>query len=198
MTKLLVLALWAFVLVGCANSPSVQFFVLEPLSQSAPVMATDTGQRTIGIGPVSLPSMLEHKQIVTRWSDNTVKMAEFQHWASPLQDNVVQVLARNLSSLQPNNIVRTYPWSVHGMVDYQVIVDIVRFDTTPGKSADLEANWTIKDEAGHKALKSGRSIIKHVLGDTSYPANVRALSKILSQFSQELSLALLQVDVSKH
>jgi uncharacterized protein len=196
MTKPFILALLGVILSGCASTAPVQFYVLEPLSQPAPPIATTLRQRTIGIGPISIPTLLEHKQIITRLSDNTVNIAEFQQWASPLQDNLSQTLTRNVSSLQPNNIVWAYPWSIYGTVDLQVIVDFVRFDTSPGKSANLEANWTIKNEKTHKILKSGRSVIKHPLTETTYPATVRALSHILGQFSQELSLVLLKLEIN--
>lgn len=191
MTERLIAALLGVFLSGCASTPSVQFFVLEPISQAAPARVAKLGQRTIGIGPISVPTLLEHKQIVTRLSDNTVQIAEFQQWASPLQDNLLQTVTRNLSSLQPNNIVRAYPWSIHGTVDAQIIVDIVRFDSTPGRSANLEANWTIKNEIKRSVLKSGHTVINRPLTDSTYPGAVRALSKILGEFSQELSSALL-------
>ena len=197
MTKRLLIGLILVALSSCTTSPSVQFYVLEPLSQTVPPTATSVGQRSIGVGPVSVPSLLEQKQIVTRLSDNTVNIAEFQHWASPLQDNLLQTLTRNLASLQPNLVFRAYPWSIYGTVDLQVIVDIIRFDTTPGVSANLEANWAIKNEASHNILKSGRSVIKQPLADKSYSGTVRALSKVLGRFSQELSSALLQAEVGK-
>ena len=194
MNKFFVTVMFGVLLFGCATPPSVKFYVLEPLSQSPPTNFGANRQHSIGIGPVSIPALLEHKKIVTRLSDNSVQLAEFQQWAAPLQDNLTQTLTRNLSTLQPNNIVRAYPWSVHGTVDLQIIIDIIRFDTMPGESADLEANWTIKNETSHELLKSGRSVIKHSLSASSYPGTVRALSKVLEQFSQELSLALLKVE----
>jgi uncharacterized protein len=194
MAKQLIAALLGLLLTGCANAPSVQFYVLEPLSQTT-TSTISTRQRTVGIGPVSVPALLERKQIITRRAGNAVQIAEFQQWASPLQDNLLQTLTRNLSTLQPSNIVRAYPWSVHGMVDLQVIVDIIRFDTTPGESANLEANWTIKNENTHAILKNGHSLINHSLSDSSYEGTVHALSKILGEFSQELSLALLKVEI---
>ena len=190
MNKPFITALLLILLSGCIRAPTVQFFVLEPLSQSASSVVESSKQRTIGIGPVTVPSLLEHKQIITRSSNNTVQIAEFQQWASPLQDELLQAVSRNLSTLQPNNIVHTYPWSIHGTVDLQVIIDIIRFDTIPGESANLEANWTIKDENSHNILKNGHSLINHSLSDSSYPATVRALSRILGEFSRELSLEL--------
>ncbi|MEQ1543664.1 PqiC family protein [Methyloglobulus sp.] len=196
MSKLLITALLVLLVTACANAPSVQFYVLEPLSQIAPITVLDTRQHTIGIGPISVPALLERKQIITRHAGNAVEIAEFQQWASPLQDNLLQALTRNISSLQPNDIVRAYPWSVHGTVDLQIVVDIIRFDTTPGKSANLEANWTIKNENTHEILKAGHSVINHSLSDSSYSGAVLALSKVLGEFSQELSLALLNVEMS--
>lgn len=194
MARQLIVSMLGLLLTACANAPSVRFYVLEPLSQTAPSTIASARQRTIGIGPVSVPALLERKQIVTRHSGNAVQIAEFQQWASPLQDNLLLALTRNLSTLQPGNIVRPYPWSVHGTVDLQVIVDIIRFDTTPGESANLEANWTIKNETTRNILKNGHSVIKHSLSDSSYPGTVRALSKILGEFSQELSQALLRAE----
>lgn len=194
MIKFFMTVMLGILLSGCAAPPSVQFYVLEPLSRSPPAMFGASRQHSIGIGPVSIPALLEHKKIVTRLSDNSVQLAEFQQWAAPLQDSLTQTLTRNLATLQPNNILRAYPWSVHGTVDLQIIIDIIRFDTTPGESADLEANWTIKNETRHELLKSGRSVIKHALSDSSYPGTVRALSKVLEQFSQELSLALVKLE----
>ena len=175
-------------LVSCATNP-VQFYVLEPLSSLS--ASSENGQQySIGIGPVSIPVLLEQKKIVTRSSDNTVQISEFHQWGSPLQDNFVQALTYNLTTLQPNNIVRAYPWSVHGTVDRQIIIDLIRFDTIPGKSANLIANWTIKNESSHEVLKNGRSLITHTLMDNTYPGSVHALSKLINQFSQELAMAL--------
>lgn len=183
----------SLLLSACANSPSVQYYVLEPLaaqSQSHPDVKI---QHTIGIGPIAVPDLLESKKIVTHLTDNTVQIAQFHQWASPLQDNLLQTLTRNVAMLQPNAIVRAYPWAVYGTVDLQVIIDIVRFDTSPGKSVDLEANWVIKNEKTNAILKSGRSVIIHPLAGSSYPGAVHALSMSLGEFSQALSLALMQI-----
>ncbi len=134
--------------------------------------------------------MLERKQIVTRLPDNSVKIAEFHQWASPLKDNVAQVLTHNLAMLQTSDLIRAYPWSAYGAVDYRIIIDIIRFDTRPEQSVNLEANWAIMNEKNHTLISNGHTKIEHPLGDPSYPATVKALNKILSEFSRELSQAL--------
>ncbi len=181
-------------LSSCMSTPPTHFYVLEPLSSEPPPVSTATEKkRQIGIGPVSIPALLERKQIVTRLPDNSVTLAEFHQWASPLKDHVAQVLTHNLATLQPSDLIRAYPWSAYGAVDYRVIIEIIRFDTHPEQSVNLEANWTIMDEKNHTLISNGHSKIEHRLDDPSYPSAVKALGKILSEFSQELSVALSKI-----
>ncbi|MFI3198082.1 MAG: PqiC family protein [Methylococcaceae bacterium] len=164
-------------------------------SQSLPATANTAiaKKRLIGIGPLSLPALIERRQIVTRTENNGIQIAEFDLWAAPLKDNVLAVLSKNVGTLQPNAIVRTYPWNAFGDVDYRVIVDISRFDTQLGKSANLEASWAIMEEKNHTIVSNGQTNIKQPLNDATYNSAAQALSKLLSDFSQQLSLALIQV-----
>jgi uncharacterized lipoprotein YmbA len=180
----------ALLLTACLSTPPTHFYVLEPLSES-PLKPIISGQkRQIGLGPISIPALLERKQIVTRLPDNSVSIAEFHQWAAPLKDNIAQVLTHNLATLQTDDLIRTYPWSAYGMVDYRIIIDIIRFDTRPEQSINFEATWTIMNEKTHSALTNGHSKIEHPLSNSSYPATVIALSTVLSEFSRELSQAL--------
>jgi uncharacterized lipoprotein YmbA len=179
-------------LCACASTPT-NFYTLE--SQSRPPVATTATspkKPLIGIGPLSLPALLDRKGIVTRTENNNVRIAEFNQWAAPLKDNVLAVLSKNVATLQPNAIVRAYPWSVYGNVDYRVIVDISRFDTQLGKSANLEASWAIMEEKNHTIVSNGQAKIEQRLNDASYNSAAQALSKLLSEFSQQLSLSLVQ------
>ena len=189
-TTRLMLLLVSALLSACLSTPSTNFYVLEPLSEPSTSAGEAEKKRLIGVGPISMPALLERRQIVTRTPDNSIQIAEFHQWASPLKDNITQVLTHNLAYLQPNDIIRAYPWIAYGAVDYRIIVDIIRFDTTPEQTVNLEANWAIMDEKTHTLLNNGRSKIGHPLDDPSYPGTVKALNKILNEFSQELSLAL--------
>ncbi|MDO9268170.1 MAG: PqiC family protein [Methylobacter sp.] len=180
-------------LCACISTPPTQFYVLEPLIESPSFSSATEKKRQIGIGPVSIPTLLERKQIVTRLPDSGVKVAEFHQWASPLKNNVTQVLTHNLATLQADDLIRAYPWSAYGAVDYRIIIDIIRFDTRPEQSVNLEANWAIMNEKNHTLISNGRTKIERPLNDSSYPSTVKALSKILSEFSQELSIALAKI-----
>jgi len=183
----------ALLVAACTATPLTHFYILEAVNPSpAPVSAT-AKQHLIGIGPVTLPSLLERKQIVTRTGNNSIHQAEFHQWAAPLKDNLVQVLTQNLAAQQPEAIVRAYPWSAFGTVDYHVIIDVTRFDTTPKRSANLEADWAIMNDQTHSLISSGHSRIERPLTDASYSGAVDALDKTLGEFSRELSTELQKV-----
>jgi uncharacterized lipoprotein YmbA len=177
-------------LTACLSTPPTHFYILEPLSEPPPLSSTTVKKRLIGIGPVSIPTLLERKQIVTRLPDNSIKIAEFHQWASPLKDNVAQVLTHNLATLQTGDLIRTYPWSAYGAVDFRVIIDIIKFDTRPEQAVNLEANWAIMNEKTHTLISNGHTKIEHRLDDPSYPSAVKALNNTLSEFSKELSVEL--------
>lgn len=181
-------------LLSACASPPTNFYTLEAQSR-APAVPNTTGvtKQLIGIGPLSMPALLDRRGFVTRSENNSVQIAEFDLWAAPLQNNVLAVISKNIATLQPNTIVRAYPWSVYGSVDFRVIIDITRFDTQPGKSANLEASWAIMEEKNHTIISNGQTRLQQPLNDASYNNAAQALSKLLSEFSQQLSLALVQV-----
>lgn len=180
-------------LTACANTPPTQFYVLEAQNPSFATSTVIAKKTLIGIGPLALPALIDRRQIVTRQANNSINMAEFHQWASPLKDNVLAVLSKNVATQQPNAIVRAYPWSVYGDMDYRVIIDISRFDSQQGKSANLEASWAIMTEKNHTIVNNGQIKIQQPLNDDSYQSVVVALSKLLNDFSQRLSVALYQV-----
>lgn len=180
-------------LSACASTPT-NFYTLEAQSR-APAVTTSTGvtKQLIGIGPLSMPALLDRRGFVTRTENNSVQIAEFDQWAAPLQNNVLAVLSKNVATLLPNAIVRAYPWSVYGSVDYRVIIDITRFDTQLGKSANLEASWAIMEEKNHTIIRNGQTRLQQPLNDVSYNNAAQALSKLLSELSHQLSQALIQI-----
>ncbi|MEQ1527898.1 MAG: PqiC family protein [Methylococcales bacterium] len=184
------LAVLQLLLPGCAATPTPQFYLLEALSKPAASTISSSQQRIIGLGPVSIPAVLERKQIVSRAIDNSVQIAELQQWAAPLKPTITEVVSQNIGRLLPNYIVRTYPWNAYGDVQYRVLLDIIRFDTNVGKTAHLDATWAIIHEKNHAVISNGHTVLEKGLTDPSYPTAVKALSALLDNFSQELAKVL--------
>jgi uncharacterized lipoprotein YmbA len=181
-------------LSACAATPATHFYVLSAARPVAPMHSETTAESLIGIGPISLPTLLERKQIITRTDNNGVQIAEFHQWAAPLKDTVIQVITQNIAQQLPNSLVRSYPWNAFGTVKHHLIINISRLDTQLGKSANLEATWAIMEDKNHKLISNGHATIERPLIDSSYPATVLALSDILGDFSQQLAAELKKVE----
>ena len=79
-------------LYSCAGkSTSSKFYVLSPMPQSA---LSATEGTTIGVLPVAMPDYLDRPQIVTRASENKIKIDEFSRWAEPLMTVSLVLLFR--------------------------------------------------------------------------------------------------------
>jgi ABC-type uncharacterized transport system auxiliary subunit len=114
----------------------------------------------IGIGPVTLPKYLDRPQIVTRMETNSLAQAELDQWGGDLNDNITHVLAANLSSLLQTDRVSLYPWKDRAPVDYQVTLDITRFERDADGSTVLSAFRSIVNPNNGTVLLMRRSIYR--------------------------------------
>ena len=185
MKKLMILCL---LLTACASTPPTQFYLLEALN-SPQARINNDNKLLIGIGPLTLPSVLERRQLVTR-NNNAIQLSEFNQWAEPLSDNILAVLVKNLAAFQPNALIKAFPWAAYGEVNYRVIIDISRFDAELGKVCQLEVSWAIMREKDHHIIKTGQTKLSEPLHDMNYSSVVVAMNKLLNQFSQQVALAL--------
>ena len=177
---------------ACANTPATHFHVLESLTPPAPLTQTLTKGQSFGIGPLSLPSELEREPLVTR-TGSQVQLAEFEHWAGALKENIGRVIAKNLTAARPQGLFRVYPWSAYGQVQYRVILDIAQFDAQLGKSATLDITWAIMREQQHEIISNGHLVLTQAVTDNSYGAMVLAMSQLLANFSTQLAQLLGQL-----
>lgn len=139
--RLVMLALggWVVVAAGCAGSPPTRFYVLTPVAgmeASDPAVPVKDGI-AVGIRRVALPDYLDRPQIVTRSSPNTLDLAEFDRWAAPLGEAFPRMLAENLAGMIPSDRVTVFPWLRSVQPDYEVTVEVTRFE---GGSA-VSARW---------------------------------------------------------
>ena len=183
-----ILAIAAIFLGGC-RSQSPLFYTLNPIQEDQMISRSKspTQSAIIGIGPVKLADYLDQSLIVTRTSDNQVVKAEFDRWVGSLKDNFVNVLADNLGYLLATERIYLYPWRMSVPIDYQVVLDIVRFDGRLGDAASLEVRWSVFQGPEKKLLKTNRSIIREPVEGAGYAALVAAQSRALAKLSQEIA-----------
>jgi uncharacterized lipoprotein YmbA len=190
----IILALAAVFLSGCSRSPSPRFYALNPVQDQAVSRSSGPGRNAVvGIGPVKLADYLDQSLIVTRTGDNQVVKAQFDRWAGPLRNNFVNVLAENIGFLLPTDQIQLHPWPVDLPVDYQVTVDVVRFDGRLGDAARLESRWSILKGTDRKLAKTGRASISEPVTGPDYADLVAAQSRAVAKLSQEIVRAVKRV-----
>ncbi len=187
MKKLVLFSL--LVLQGCTTTPPTQFYSLEAIATPATSPSSDK-KPLIGIAQISLPSALERKQIVTRDTQGQLLLAEQHQWAALLKQNMTEVLAKDLAMQQPHFWFKAYPWSMLGMVDYRLVIDVTRLDIVLGKSIHFSADWTLLNEKTHAVLQHSSVDLEQPLNDENYATAVTALNQLLAHLGDQLTFAL--------
>ena len=187
---LIILAMAPILLFGCA-SPSPRFYTLSPTQDQVISRGASTVPKAvIGIGPVKMAEYLEQSKIVTRPGDNQVAKAEFDRWAGSLKNDFINVLAENLGFLLPTAQIQLYPWRTPEPVDYQVTLDVIRYDGRLGDAAWLDSRWSIFKGPERKLIKAHRSSISEPVTGPDYPDLVAAQSRALGALSREIAQAI--------
>lgn len=181
------------VLGGCAGtSPPANFYMLSSLPESI-AGTKPTGDETklaVGVGPVNLPDYLDRSQIVTRVSPNELKVATFERWAEPLKSGFPRILMENLAMSLNTDQVALYPWRSTIPIKFQVVVDVIRFDASPGGNAVLIARWSLFGDGGDKIHLTKKSTFSKTTPLNDYEAMVSAQSQTIIEFSREIAAAI--------
>ena len=176
------------VAAGCATGPPPDFYVLNATTSES-IVGVERGV-AVGVGPIELPAHLNRSQIVTRATDYQLDLSESHQWAEPLKDSVSRVIAVNLSNMLESNRVFVIPRRQKISLDFQVSIDIARFDGRLGEAAILGARWTLYGKDTREPLLSKMTIVYEETGDGTYNALVAASSRTLEVLSMEIAQAI--------
>jgi uncharacterized lipoprotein YmbA len=191
---LAILTLFALLTIhfGCASSPPSRFYLLSPLETTPPGMKPSADEQcvSIGIGPVKIPDYLNQTKIVTRGEGNQLTLAEFDRWAELLKDNLVSVLAKNLSNLLCTKSIVLFPWRGGMPIDYRIEMEVLRLDGNLGGNVSLEAWWMIFSGDGKKMVFSKKSTFTEAITGKDYDSLVSAESRTVGLLSSEIAQAI--------
>ncbi len=191
-------------LTGCGSfsarpDPS-RFFTLTAIAQPGVTPTKDSSNSaevSLGIGPVRLPGYLDRQEIVTRVSQNRIDVSEYDRWAEPLETNFTRVLGQDLSVLLHTDRLVFYPWELNRRPNYQVTIEVLRFESNSRGEVQLSARWEILDTNKRMPLQTGESGITRQPTAQSTDASVAALSEALGDLSREIANAVSAVDGQK-
>ena len=163
------------------NLGGTRFYSLTSLSPTA----TNNSTKRIGVGPLSIPRLLNRPQIITRKNNTEIDMAEMHQWGGSYKEELMQVMIDNLSTLLKTENIEEYPWKFSFKPHYQVRIDIERFDGQIGKNVILKARWRLLNN--NKEILVKRAFITTAVTGNSYNHYVKAQSETLAIFSRKIA-----------
>ena len=185
------LFLFAMTLTGCLGSstPST-FYMLRSMEGASPAETSASGRnKTVSLllGPISLPGYLDRTQMVTLAGKNQLDMYEFSRWAESLQEGFYRVLQEDLSTLLGTPAVYRYDRGNFTTADYQLIIDVSRFDAVSGGEAVLKAFWTLRCKETDRAGITRQFVFRTPVSGVGFPGLVNAQNDTLSAFGREIA-----------
>ena len=175
------------VLTACGSSPKTHFYVLNAEPQSDNLSDQKLEGVGVGLWSVNLPSVLNRPEIVTRSGQYKIELADFHQWVGGLGNNITQLIARELGKQLRTDRVVISPWSAYRKNDYQVKVDIDRFDGELGGEIILSGAWSLLNAEGNKELIREAFTYKTQAGGENYSDVVAALSQLSVQLSEQIA-----------
>jgi len=180
-------ALLLSTLTACSTSPAPNLYIIEPMTTLASTRIDN--DLSIGVGPVTLPAHLDRKEIVTHDQRYRVNSAEFDRWAEPLDHNITNALAENLSVLIPSDRVIAYPWDSAHNFDFTVQVRVITFGANPNGEVVLSASWAIYDAANAPSGLTKKRYAVPRRGNDMVTL-VAAMSQTIEQLSRDIATTL--------
>jgi uncharacterized protein len=168
-----------------------KFFVLAPATAAgnsvAPAGFAASSALTIGLGPLKLPEYLDRDEVVTRVGPNRLELSTKDLWAEPLANSFKQVIAQDLTQSLGTHSITFYPWFATTHVDYQVRIDVYRFETDSSANARLVAHWQVFDGSG-KLLYAADADLREPVQPGEPVAG--ALSRAVNDLAQQIASSI--------
>jgi uncharacterized lipoprotein YmbA len=169
-------------LTSCAGQAD-HFYVLRALPDGSRAAAPTFGTHVI-LG-ISLPAVVDRREMVINASGDRLLVLEHERWAAPMSELVAATLARDIEQRRADVLVADRGFDRSGAPAVNVRVDVVRMSAVRGGGAALEAHWRILDPAA-KTDQIGGGSFTAPLEAGDYAAVARAFSECLSALADRL------------
>ena len=182
-------------LTGCLGGPSgpTNFYMLSPLSpsQAGTAAASAEGRIRIGLVTVVVPEYLNRNEIVVNLDNTIYRLAEFNQWAEPLNDNLTRVLEENLTNLLRGDLIDVFLASDSSIpADYRLEVDVLRLDGNLGGQVALISQWALLETEDGGLILMRRSEYQELAADQTVKELVLAQSRMIENLSRDIAAVI--------
>jgi hypothetical protein len=185
------LVVFTMILTGCIGGTSKpsKFYLLRSMENPQKSLPTAGNEDSVSvlIGPITLPAYLDRTQMVTMAGKYELVLEEFNRWGEPLKDNFYRVLMEDLSLLLNTSEVYAYDRDGALTADYQVVIDVTRFDSVASGYAILTAFWTVSGKDSSSPVIKRKSVFRKAVPPTGITGVVEAQNRTLAELSREIA-----------
>ncbi len=200
-------ALMPLLLLAACSSPPAKVYVLsstiapphQTAAQSDLTSPSYGSSRVVGgampadaprVGVnVSVPDYVDRTHMVERTSANELKPLYDAQWAENLAVTATRSLTEDLAALLPTDDVLMLPSRSGRGPDYEIRLDLTRFESDAQGTSILRGRWSILDSEGKEQAR-GRVARSELVGKGGYEAMAAAMSRNLYAASADIAAAL--------
>lgn len=184
------LAVLSAVLLAACASPRPHFYSLR---QPDLVSTVDARLgRTVVVGPVSIPALVDRPQLVVHENDYEVSVNELQRWGAPLKDQLMELMAAGLSDRIANRQFMAASSAAIKAPDARLTVDFLRLELSRTSGAQLVAHWVYRSARDGSQPIEGNATAHMLPSSNSFPANVDAMRRAVMAVTNDIADALLR------
>ncbi|MFH1495425.1 MAG: PqiC family protein [Pseudomonadota bacterium] len=184
-----VLLISLVMLAACASPVKTRYHMLSGESPATAKAVGETPEYRVAIGPATIPEALDRQQIVLSIAPNPYVISDNERWSEPLKREIPRVIAEAVGQRLPRAQVAAHVQYSGQGADYQVLIDVIRFESVPGKSITLEATWSVRNRAGER-VSEARSVFVEQVDAPGISPLVTAHAKALDNLGQEIAASL--------
>jgi len=176
-------------LAACATPMKTHYYVLSGGSPISPAELHGAPEYRVSIGPVTVPEALDRLQIVLSVAPDRYAISDTEVWSTPLKREIPRVIAMELGKLLSSALVAGRLQQGSQGADFQVLIDVLRFESLAGESITLDAAWSVRNRAGER-LHEAHSIFTEQVKTPEIPALIAAHASALKALSGEIAASL--------
>ncbi len=177
-------------LCACANQPLTRYYTLsaDDLAQHSKQNSANQlpAGLSLGIGPISLPSMLDRNGIVSQLNDGPqINVAGLDVWAGNLDVLLSRTIAESMAQHLNLPEVWSIPWDNALRPDYQLRLFVEKFSGELGGPVTIKIKWVLLTDHGKRPI--GIHIFEKTQSVTAddYASYVQTLNQLLADFTAD-------------
>lgn len=175
-------------LSACANQSPTDYYTLAAEPEGDAAKALPKGV-SVGVGPITLPPMLDRKGIVTHPAGGPqIRVASYDVWAGDLEVSFARVAAERLAQHLNATDVWAAPWDPRLRPEYQLRLFVDKFSGELGGPVTLKLKWVLLADFGKRPIGTWVFQKTDNADTAGYASYVQTLNQLLADFAADAAV----------